>query len=769
MIPPRRFLVLVGGLLAATVPLSAAVRTVTTIDNTSTAADGVLSLKEAIEQVENGDTIAFNIPGAGPHYLPTPPEGYPLLDKTGVTIDGYSQPGSQRNTSPLTQPRNPVLKIVIDSREGGRFSLADYGDHGFGDSESAVLPLLYAADARIQGLAFIGVPGDDSAESPFIYDIALIGGSTDVRVQGCWFGLDPAASPFAPDGDGRTPGVHGARAAVASFKWDEDTTSEGLIIGTDGDGVGDRGEFNVMVGNLLAIHLETPDVRVAGNYINCLPDGRLWDQAVEQIDLHGGGIECFENGRGHNNIIGTNGDGISDEDEGNVIGPVQYEVYFEFWRTAVDVVMAGNHLGAGPRGEAAFVTPSTTRLAIMRKNSTLRIGSNLDGLADAAEANHLSGFEGDFFAFHGSNNDADGKPVRLSMRGNAFSGNYGDLPVNALQPTLTLERYFVDVLADPLNDYRPFLDPSSSLASVKGSVPAPSMVIAPDRIVVEVDFYLADPGGLLRSDENYPDGYPQGLVYLATRRVDGPQDGDAAPNAFAFASLPGVTAQNMNRLICAAHYTGTGGTVFASTTMFSLPPFGAAMSLEVDGVEGSRNLAFSWLGGTGPFLIQHSSSLGSGAWNDLVTTAGRRLVLPPAGPAGFFRVQDRATKVVQLFTARLSGEAERPTPVVTSGTGGGYLSIEVAAQKAWYYVAYDRLQGDAADAHIHGPADVNASAGVLVPLASPSGRSGVITGAINPAPAALINAATAGTTYFNIHTSFAGSGEIRGQLTPFVP
>lgn len=759
---------LLVGLFACAAPLAAATHTVTTVDNASPAGDGQLSLKEAIEQVQNGDTIAFNIPGDGPHYIATPATGYPLLTKTGVTIDGYSQSGAQRNTSPLTEPHTTVLKIVIDSRDGGRYSLADYGSNGFGDSESAIFPLFYAADARIQGLAFIGIPGDDNAESPFIYNIALIGASTNVKVQGCWFGLDPAAAPFAPDNDGHTPGVHGARSAVASFKWDDATTSEGLIVGTDGDGVGDRGEFNIMVGNLLAIHLETPDTRISGNYINCLPNGRLWDQNIEQINLPSGGLECFENGRGNGNIIGTNGDGVSDADEGNVIGPVVYDVYFEFWRTAIDVVIAGNRIGGGPRGESNFLTPVGTELAIMRKNSTLRLGSNLDGVADAAEANHISGFEGDFFEFHGSNNDADGKPVRISMRGNALSRNYGDLPVTAQLPNLTLERYYTDVLVDPINDYRPALEASSTPTTVKGRVPSPVEASAPDTITIEVDFYLADPWGMLQSDATYPDGYPQGLVYLATRKVDGPQDTDPAVGTFAFAGIPGLSPETMNRLICAAHYTGAGSVEFQSTTVFSLPPAGAAMSLDVRAVEG-RNLAMSWLGGTGPFLVQHSTSLGTDAWTDLITTPGRSLAVPMVGPAGFFRVKDRATKVVQLFTATLSGQAERPTPVVTTGIGRGYLSIEAAAQKASYYVAYEQLQGDASDSHIHGPADATAAAGVLAPLAKPSGRSGSISGVIQPAAAGLITAATAGNTYFNIHTAFAGGGEIRGQITPFAP
>ena len=483
MIPSKLFPIL-SGILVSALTLPATTITVTTIDNESPAGDGQTSLIEAIGQAQDGDTIAFNIPGNGPHYIATPPTGYPLIDETGITIDGYSQPGAQRNTNPITGPNNAVLRIVIDSRDGGRFSLAEYGSHGFGDSESAIFPLLDSAESKIQGLAFIGVPGDDNSESPFIYNIALIGASTDVKVQGCWFGLDPAAAPFAPDPDGKTPGVHGCRSAVASFKWDETTTSSGLIIGTDGDGVGDRGEFNIMVGNLLAIHLETPDVRVAGNYFNYLPDGRRFDIAIEQLDLHGADYEDFENGRGHDNIIGTNGDGISDSDEANFFGPVQYGVYLEFWRTAVNVTLAGNYFGISPTGDANYVTPSNVSLAETRRDSSIRIGSNVDGTADAAEANHFANFEGNFLKFHGSNNEAGAIPVRVSMRGNALQNNFGDFPINPLQGDLSIDRFYTEVILptaiDPSIYYRPLIAGTSTPSSVRGTVPPPIEVVAPD-------------------------------------------------------------------------------------------------------------------------------------------------------------------------------------------------------------------------------------------------------------------------------------------------
>ena len=82
-------------------PLQAAV--VTTADNSSPAGDGQTSFLEALTNLKDNETISFNIPGAGPHYLLTPPGGYPLIEKSGVTINGYSQPGASPNTAGLRQ------------------------------------------------------------------------------------------------------------------------------------------------------------------------------------------------------------------------------------------------------------------------------------------------------------------------------------------------------------------------------------------------------------------------------------------------------------------------------------------------------------------------------------------------------------------------------------------------------------------------------------------------------------------------------------------
>src|SRR5262249_36042618 len=81
--------------------LHAAIITVNSNNNTDFSA-GVTNLVQAINLLQDGDTIRFNIPGPGPHYLITPDPvlgaggggGYPEITNNNVTIDGFSQPGS---------------------------------------------------------------------------------------------------------------------------------------------------------------------------------------------------------------------------------------------------------------------------------------------------------------------------------------------------------------------------------------------------------------------------------------------------------------------------------------------------------------------------------------------------------------------------------------------------------------------------------------------------------------------------------------------------
>jgi hypothetical protein len=611
--------------------------TVNTADNASPAGDGKTSLAEALNDLRSNDRITFNIPGAGPHYLVTPAAGYPRIQADNVIIDGFTQPGASANTNALQGADTAQIKIVLDSRAGGRLALTEYGDHGFGDSESAILTVVNSRFFNLRGVAVLSATGGDSAEDPFIYGVALVGASTEGRIQGCWFGVDPARPTAA--------GVRGGRAAVASFKWDNAITSEGLWVGTDSDGFGDVAEHNLITGQLLAIHLETPFTRVSGNRFNYLPDGSVFDYSKVPGYLgQFSDMEAIENGRGHFMLIGTDGDGINDANERNFVGPLKYDVVAEFWRTATGVVMAGNSFGYGPSGSVLFKNPTPISLAVVRSYSTLRVGSDFSGPdeSNGLEANYLSGMGTPLIRFHGSNATAE-QPARVSFRGNVLSGNVGNAPWDA-SSGLAADKFYGSALAEPTGEVRPVIQTNSTVTTLSVRVPArnPSNAIGG----IQVDVALADPVGLSATSEEYPNGSVQSLKHLKQVTLDTSFDGglvdiDLTGIALSAADLKRVTISASYVLNAVAATDATIAVPVAAVTSpfsatlggFDVPTTPIRLAVTLSG----NTLGLSWTGGLPPYSVQVRSALDA-PWQNLLTTNTLTTPIPVTNSAAFFRV-----------------------------------------------------------------------------------------------------------------------------------
>jgi hypothetical protein len=87
---------------------------------TNTNDSGPGSLRQAILDTNANpgtDTIAFNIPGAGPHTI-QPASALPTITDP-VVIDGYTQPGASPNTNPPGLGSNAVLKVELDGSNAG--------------------------------------------------------------------------------------------------------------------------------------------------------------------------------------------------------------------------------------------------------------------------------------------------------------------------------------------------------------------------------------------------------------------------------------------------------------------------------------------------------------------------------------------------------------------------------------------------------------------------------------------------------------------------
>jgi len=117
--------------------------------------------------------------------------------------------------------------------------------------------------------------------------------------------------------------------------------------------------------------------------------------------------------------------------------------------------------------------------------------------------------------------------------------------------------------------------------------------------------------------------------------------------------------------------------------------------------------------------------------------------------------------------AVLSGAQEAPTPVMTGGRGSAHFTL--GGDQLSFVVTYAGLSGPATQAHIHGPAAMGASAGVMIDLVpfhdGALDVSGRFAGTVTLTPEQWV-AVVSGLTYVNIHTAANRPGEIRGQILP---
>ncbi|HMP43141.1 MAG TPA: PKD domain-containing protein, partial [Roseiflexaceae bacterium] len=162
------------------------------------------------------------------------------------------------------------------------------------------------------------------------------------------------------------------------------------IIGTNGDGQGDALEGNVIGGNTYNVYLTgtsvnmSRDNRVSGNRIGTNASG------TASVGLQVEGVRVYVT---QNNIIGTNGDGVSDALEGNLIsGHFDWGVMLQ-QTGARNTVVAGNKIGTDITGMLSIPNGygGSPRAGIQLGGYGNRIGTNSDGVSDALERNLISG------------------------------------------------------------------------------------------------------------------------------------------------------------------------------------------------------------------------------------------------------------------------------------------------------------------------------------------------------------------------------------------
>jgi parallel beta-helix repeat protein len=353
------FLVLILGLsLYASmmaVPAQATPMAVTIIVDSvldSNAADGVCTLREAIiasnnntsqnECIHDGsagvDTIEFAIGASGSQQTIIPQSALPALTEP-IIIDGWSQGGAGYTGPPL---------IEIDGS----------------DIASTTRGLdLRGGDSIVRGLVINNFTCDG---------IRLYDGDSN-WVYASYIGTDLTGTSAQPNG---TVGNCNGFAVRDTLN-----PSGNNIIGTNGDGLNDNLEGNLISGNTYSgLFIDTAGNKISGNKIGTDVSGTITlSNGQSGIQLNSGAM---------NNIIGTDGDGISDNLEGNLIsGNVQYGV--SIFNDSDQNVIAGNKIGTDVAGTGDLGNSFTG--VYINASSDNRIGTDGDRVSDALERNIIAG------------------------------------------------------------------------------------------------------------------------------------------------------------------------------------------------------------------------------------------------------------------------------------------------------------------------------------------------------------------------------------------
>jgi titin len=179
--------------------------------------------------------------------------------------------------------------------------------------------------------------------------------------------------------------VFGLVAVGNGFGIGIDHSSQSNRIGTNADGMGDAAERNIISGNHgdgLAMARGASQNVVAGNFIGTNVSG------AAALANDGNGVQFYQGAQ--SNRIGTNGDGVNDAIERNVIsGNLGTGVWMHDAGTNKNVV-AGNLIGVNHTATAALPN-GQSGVAMTAGAQANQIGTSGKEIANGAERNIISG------------------------------------------------------------------------------------------------------------------------------------------------------------------------------------------------------------------------------------------------------------------------------------------------------------------------------------------------------------------------------------------
>lgn len=335
---------------------------------TSTSDDGPGSLRQAILDAnttpngDNPDLVIFDIQGDGPHTI-QPTSALPTITDP-VTIDGTTQPGY--TGLPL---------VEVDGELAG-------------DNVNGLT--ITADNSEVRGLVINRFNGSG----------IVLDGSKNCTLDGNFIGTDVAGETSQANSKHGVILVKGAQFNS---------------IGTNGDGIADASERNIISGNggngIGIGDVGTSFNSIAGNFIGTDVTGK------NAIPNTGTGISIWDGAS--QNLIGTDEDGVSDVAEGNLISG-NTESGMGLWGNETkENIIAGNYIG----------TDVTGKTALGNGQSGIFIGEapeNTVGGTSAAARNLISGNQnsGISVSYPGANDNLiQGNYVGVDVTGTAALGN----------------------------------------------------------------------------------------------------------------------------------------------------------------------------------------------------------------------------------------------------------------------------------------------------------------------------------------------------------
>jgi Periplasmic copper-binding protein (NosD)/Planctomycete extracellular len=375
------------------------------------------------------------------------------LQGTGNTVVGGSTPesrnviaGNEQGIFVQLNSDNKIIGNYIDTDKTGLVYLPN-GLGVFVGGSSRIQIGEPGAGNIIGSVKIQGGPDNTIQANSILGDVILDGFGTSGNLIG---GSTPAERNvigervviYAGPDRNRVQGNYIGVTADGAAKWSsyagsvEIVMARDNVVGTDGDGTADATEGNVIGGGVqisggTLVAVETVNNVVAGNLIGTDATGMV--ALGEHLGNYIWGV-LVRFGAAFTRV-GTNGDGVSDAAEGNIISGG--------WRVGMQLedsdssVIAGNFIGTDKSGSSAL----PNQVGVSMGGSNNRLGTNGDGVNDEAERNVISGNVQGGVGVGGSNNLVAGNYIGTDVTGlvalgNGFGMSAGGATIGGTTPAL---------------------------------------------------------------------------------------------------------------------------------------------------------------------------------------------------------------------------------------------------------------------------------------------------------------------------------------------